>query len=459
MIKKIYKTIDTVTGPLIAADKLRGVGYGEICKVMLADGSERFGEVLKIQGERAIIQVLEGTSGIDTTKASVMPTGEAAKISLTDKMLGRVFNGLGEPIDGLGRIEGEIELSIEGAAINPAARDKPDDFIETGISAIDLLNTITRGQKLPIFSSSGLPANELSMQVVREARLKSGDSQNSNESSSEDSHNDREFAIVFGAMGITFREASFFKESLKSTGALKRTVSFLNLADDSAVERLYTPRVALTTAEYLAFEKGYEVLVILTDMTAYSDALREISNAREEIPGRRSYPGYMYTDLASIYERAGRIIGKPGSVTLMPILTMPEDDITHPIPDLTGYITEGQIVLSRELHQKGIYPPIDVLPSLSRLMNLAIGEGKTRGNHRKVSDELYRSYAKGKEVRRLVSIVGEEGLTETDKKFLQFADAFEKNFIGQGSGRRTIGESFDEAFKLFEMLPGTRLKP
>lgn len=442
MIKKIYKTIDTVTGPLVAADKLRGVGYGEICKIKLADGSERFGEVLKIEGERAIIQVLEGTSGIDTTKASVMPTGEAAKVSLTDKMLGRVFNGLGDPIDGLGKLEEEARVPIEGSAINPAARDKPDDFIETGISAIDLLNTITRGQKLPIFSSSGLPANELSMQVVREARLKS-----------DDSNNEREFAIVFGAMGITFREASFFKESLKSTGALKRTVSFLNLADDSAVERLYTPRVALTTAEYLAFEKGYEVLVILTDMTSYSDALREISNAREEIPGRRSYPGYMYTDLAGIYERAGRIIGKSGSVTLMPILTMPEDDITHPIPDLTGYITEGQIVLSRELHQKGIYPPIDVLPSLSRLMNLAIGEGKTRGNHRKVSDELYRSYAKGKEVRRLVSIVGEEGLTDKDKKFLQFADSFEKIFIGQGEGRRTIDESFEAAFELFKLLP------
>ena len=393
---------------------------------------------------KAVVQIFGDTSGLDADKTSVRFLGETIKLGVSEEMLGRVFTGLGEPGDNGPPIVGEERLDVNGGSINPYARQKPGDFIQTGISAIDCMNTLVRGQKLPIFSGSGLPHNDVAVQIARQAKVLGG-SEN--------------FAVVFAAMGITHEEAGFFMRDFEKTGALGRAVLFLNLANDPSVERLITPRMALTTAEYLAFEKDMQVLVILTDMTNYCEALREVASAREEIPGRRGYPGYMYTDLASIYERAGCIKGKKGTITQLSILSMPGDDITHPIPDLTGYITEGQIVVSRELHRKGVYPPIDVLPCLSRLMNLGIGRGKTREDHRGVADQLYSAYAEGRDLRSLSAVVGEEALTPTDKKYLKFADAFEKEFISQGKYEdRSIETTLEIGWKLLSGLPETELK-
>ncbi|MCX7832200.1 MAG: V-type ATP synthase subunit B [Actinobacteria bacterium] len=442
LIEKQYQTINYVTGPLVFIENVRGAAYNEMVRLILPDGTKRTGQVLECTEDYAVIQVFEGTSGIDTKATKVIFEEEVARINVSEEMLGRIFNGRGEPIDGGPEIVPKARLEITGAPINPFARAQPSDFIQTGISAIDGLNTLVRGQKLPIFSGAGLPANELVAQIIRQATVRGGE----------------EFAIVFAAMGITTREASFFRREFQTTGAINKVVFFLNLADDPTVERLLTPRAALTVAEYLAYERDMHVLVVLSDMTNYCEALREISTAREEVPGRRGYPGYMYTDLATIYERAGRIKGKNGSITQLVILTMPDDDITHPIPDLTGYITEGQIVLSRHLHRRGIYPPIDVLPSLSRLMNLGIGADKTREDHRGVADQLYACYAEGRDLRRLVSIIGEEALTETDRKYLKFADAFEEEFVGQGLENRTIEQTLDKAWELLSMFPKSEMK-
>jgi V/A-type H+-transporting ATPase subunit B len=437
-----YRTLYYVTGPLIFVNNVHGVAYNEMVDIKLPDDSVRTGQVLEVSGDIAVIQVFEGTRGIDIERTTVSFREEAAMIDVSTELLGRVLNGTGKPIDGGAQVMPEARLDITGNPINPYMRDKPADFIETGISAIDGLNTLVRGQKLPIFSGSGLPANELAAQIIRQARVKSGE----------------EFAIVFAAMGITHREAAYFMSQFELTGALERVVFFMNLADDPTVERLLTPKVALTVAEYLAFEKDLQVLVVLSDMTNYCEALREVSTAREEVPGRRGYPGYMYTDLSTIYERAGRIKGRKGSVTQLPILSMPDDDITHPIPDLTGYITEGQIVLSRHLHRRGVFPPIDTLPCLSRLMNLGIGEGKTRDDHRAVANQLYASYAQGRDLRRLVAIVGEEALSDTDRRYLRFADDFEKSIVGQGDTGRTIEETLDLGWELMSGLPMGELK-
>lgn len=442
LIQKDYRTINNIAGPLLFLENVRGVSFGEMVDIVSGDGTKKTGQVLESSEGYAVVQVFEGTEGIDVAKTRVRFREEVAKIDVSVDMLGRVLNGRGEPIDGGPPILPEARLEVTGAPLNPFAREKPADFIQTGISAIDGLNTLVRGQKLPIFSGSGLPANELCAQIVRQAKVKSGE----------------EFAIVLAAMGITHREASFFRWDFERTGALERVVFFMNLADDPTIERILTPRCALTVAEFLAFEHDMHVLVILTDMTNYCEALREISTAREEVPGRRGYPGYMYTDLATIYERAGRVKGKKGSITQLVILTMPDDDITHPIPDLTGYITEGQIVLSRHLHRRGIYPPIDVLPSLSRLMNLGIGEGKTREDHRNVADQLYASYARGRDLRRLVSIIGEEALSETDRKYLKFADDFEAQYVSQGNVDREIENTFEISWDLMSMLPRDELK-
>jgi len=437
-----YRTLEYVTGPLIFVHNVHNVAYNEMVSIAMPDGSKRTGQVLEINEDIAVIQVFEGTRGIDVDKTTVRFLEEVAKVEVAPELLGRILNGTGKPIDGGAPVIPEKRLDITGSPINPYRRDQPADFIETGVSAIDGLNTLVRGQKLPIFSGSGLPANDLAAQIIRQARVGSGE----------------EFAIVFGAMGITHREAAFFMQQFEDTGALERVVFFMNLADDPTVERLLTPKVALTVAEYLAFEKGMQVLVVLTDMTNYCEALREVSTAREEVPGRRGYPGYMYTDLSMIYERAGRIKGNKGSVTQLPILSMPDDDITHPIPDLTGYITEGQIVLSRQLHRRGVYPPIDVLPCLSRLMNLGIGEGKTREDHRAVANQLYAAYAQGRDLRRLVAIVGEEALSDTDRRYLRFADDFEKTIIGQGQEGRSIEDTLSVSWELLAGLPIGELK-
>jgi len=437
-----YKTIHDVSGPLVFVEKVRGVSFGEMVEVESGDGRVRNGQVIELNGDLAVVQVFGTTRGLDVENSKIRFKGEVIKLGVSTGLLGRVLNGLGEPIDGGGRVFPEKELEVTGSPINPFTRDNPRDFIQTGVSALDGLNTLVRGQKLPIFSGAGLPGNELAAQIVRQAKVLAGE----------------EFAIVFGAMGITRREATFFQNSFAETGALERVSFFMNLAEDPTVERIITPRCALTMAEFLAFDYDMQVLVILTDMTNYCEALREISAAREEVPGRRGYPGYMYTDLASIYERAGRIKGRTGSITQVPILTMPDDDITHPIADLTGYITEGQIVLSRALHRKGIKPPIDVLPCLSRLMNQGIGEGKTRGDHRGVADQLYAFYAEGVDLRRLVAIIGEEALAENDRLYLKFADEFEESFLNQGDENRDIEETLEIGWNLLSMLPSSELK-
>jgi len=438
----------------VFVEGVRTVSMGETVEILLPDGAPRRGQVIEFSDRFAVVQVLDESTGIDVRSTRIRFSGSSARMALSLDLLGRRFDGAGTPIDGLPPVVPESWKTIAGTPINPVAREKPSRPIVTGISAIDGLNTLLRGQKLPIFSAAGLPAREIAAQILRQAETGDGERIPSSVRNT--------FAVVFAAMGITFREASAFLQEFDRGDSSGHTVVFLNLADDPTIERLLTPRFALTAAEYLAFDHGFDVLVILTDMTGYCDALREIATAREEIPGRRSYPGYMYTDLASIYERAGCIRGRPGSVTQLPILTMPDDDITHPVPDLTGYITEGQIVLSRDLHRNNIYPPIDVLPSLSRLMNLGIGAGKTREDHRGLADQLYAFYARGRELRRLETIVGEEGLLESDRRLRQFADAFEREFVGQGALGRSLEETLKEGWKLLRRLPKeqlTRLRP
>ena len=444
MKTKEYKTVREVAGPLLIVEGVEGVAFGEVVEIKTPQGEKRLGQVLESSKDIAIIQVFEGTRGIDTKETSVRFTGEIMRIAVSREMVGRFFDGLGRPIDGGPEIISETKLSITGAPINPTARAYPNEFIQTGISTIDGMNTLVRGQKLPIFSGSGMSHNELAAQIARQARVLS----------SEES-----FSVVFAAMGITHEESDFFIKDFERTGAIERIVAFMNLADDPAIERIITPRMALTAAEYLAFECDMHVLVILTDMTNYCEALREIAAAREEVPGRRGYPGYMYTDLSTHYERAGRVRGKSGSITQIPILSMPDDDITHPIPDLTGYITEGQFVLTRELHNKGIYPSVDVLPSLSRLMNEGIGEGRTRADHLGVSDQCYSAYAEGRDIRSLVAVVGEEALTERDKMYLEFADKFEKEFVTQSPDEnRTLEDTLNLGWKLLSILPEGELK-
>jgi len=439
---KEYRTITKIAGPLVFVEKTEPIAYQELVNVVLSDGTIKRGQVLDTSDDLVVVQIFETTTGIGRD-SGVRFTGETIKMPVGREMLGRILSGGGKPIDGGPEIVPEKRLDITGAAINPYARGMPADFIQTGISTIDGTNTLVRGQKLPIFSGAGLPHNNVALQIARQAKVPG-----STES----------FAVVFAAMGITKEEANYFMQDFERTGALERAVVFLNLADDPAVERIITPRLALTTAEYLAFELGMHVLVILTDMTNYCEALRQIGAAREEVPGRRGYPGYMYTDLACIYERAGMIKGQKGSVTQIPILTMPGDDITHPIPDLTGYITEGQIVVNRELHRKGIYPPINVLPSLSRLMNLGIGKGHTREDHKKVSDQMYAGYAEGNDLRGLVAIVGKDALSERDRGLLEFADHFENRFVRQGYDEdRTIEDTLDLGWDLLSTLPVEQL--
>lgn len=436
-VPKEYKTISQIAGPLVFVKKTEPVGFKEIVSVRLSDGTMKRGEVLDTSNDIVIVQIFEGTTGIDRA-AAVRFLGETMKMPVSKEMLGRVLSGAGEPLDGGARIVPEKELNIVGAAINPWARDSPADFIQTGISTIDGMNTLVRGQKLPIFSASGLPHNEIALQIARQAKVLG--------------END-EFAVVFIALGITNEEKQMFMTEFERTGALKNAVVFLNLADDPAVERIVTPRLGLTTAEYMAFELDMQVLVIMTDVTNYCEALRQVGAAREEVPGRRGYPGYMYTDLAELYERAGRIKDKKGSITQIPILSMPGDDITHPIPDLSGYITEGQIVLSRELHRNGIYPPVNVSSSLSRLMNSGVGKGKTREDHKAVSDQLYASYAEGKDLRGLVAIVGKDSLSAKDRKLLDFADLFEDRVVRQGIDEdRSIERSLDISWEILREL-------
>ena len=441
LITREFQTVKYVSGSLIFLEAVKKVALFEMVEVLMPDGTKRRGQIIMASDKYSIIQVLEGTAGLDTHYTKIKLLGDVARIPVAPNMLGRIFNGIGDPIDGLPPVVPEKELSVMGLPVNPVAREMASDFIQTGISAIDCLTTLVRGQKLPIFSGAGLPANEIAAQIVRQAKVSTGEP----------------FAIVFCAIGLTDMEASFFMRSFEENLAMERTVVFMNLADDPTIERLLTPRLALATAEYLAFEKDMHILVILTDMTNYCEALREIGSAREEIPGRRGYPGYMYTDLAMLFERAGRIKGGKGSITQIPILSMPDDDITHPVPDLSGYITEGQILLSRVMHSKGIYPPIDRLPSLSRLMGLGIGEGKTREDHRSVADQVYAFYSRGREVSRIVSIVGEEGLTDRDKRFLAFSEEFEKNFVGQGMTERSIEETLELGWRLLSMIPKSEL--
>ncbi len=443
MIKE-YNTISRVEGPLITVEGIGDAKYRELVEVELGSGEIRRGEVLMTSEGRALIQLFEGSTGIDVRKSKVRFLGKVIEFPVSPDILGRVFNGSGKPIDGGPEIIADKRLDINGNPINPYSRDYPTDFIQTGISAIDLMNTLVRGQKLPIFSGSGLPHAQLAAQIARQSKVLG---------------KEESFAVVFGAMGITFEEASFFINDFQKTGAIKRAVLFINLADDPVIERIITPRIALTAAEYLAFDLDMHVLVILTDFTNYCEALREVSAARKEVPGRRGYPGYLYTDLATMYERAGRIKNKKGSITQIPILTMPEDDKTHPIPDLTGYITEGQIILSRSLHRQGIYPPIDVLPSLSRLKDKGIGPGKTREDHANVMNQLFASYARGKEAKELAIILGEAALSEVDKKFVKFADEFEDKFVRQGQNEnRSIEETLKIGWELLTILPRTELK-
>nr|WP_269205550.1 V-type ATP synthase subunit B [Clostridium botulinum] len=441
---KEYKTVREVVGPLMLVDGTRGVTYDELVEIELQTGELRHGKVLEISEDKALIQLFEGSTGINLKDTKTRFLGRPLEIGLSEDMLGRVFDGLGRPKDGGPKIIPEEKRDINGEPLNPFSRDYPSEFIQTGVSAIDGLNTLVRGQKLPVFSGSGLPHAELAAQIARQARVLGSNSK---------------FAVVFAAMGITFEEAQFFIEDFTKTGSIDRTVLFMNLANDPAVERIATPRIALTTAEFLAYEKGMHVLVIMTDMTNYAEALREVSAARKEVPGRRGYPGYLYTDLSTLYERAGRVKGKPGSITQIPILTMPEDDKTHPIPDLTGYITEGQIILSRELYKKGIMPPIDVLPSLSRLKDKGIGQGKTREDHADTMNQLFAGYAQGKQAKELAVILGESALSETDRAYAKFADAFEKEYVSQGfNTNRTIEDTLNLGWKLLRILPRVELK-
>lgn len=439
-----YRTIEEVAGPLMLVRGVSGVTYNELGEIELANGEKRRCKVLEIDGSNALVQLFESSTGINPATSKVRFSGRAMELGVSPDMLSRVFDGLGRPIDEGPEILPEKRMDINGLPMNPAARNYPQEFIQTGVSAIDGLNTLVRGQKLPIFSASGLPHAQLAAQIARQAKVRGTDEQ---------------FAVVFAALGITYEEADYFIQSFKETGAIDRTVLFVNLANDPAVERIATPRMALTAAEYLAFEQDMHVLVIMTDITNYADALREVSAARKEVPSRRGYPGYMYTDLATLYERAGRQRGKKGSITMIPILTMPEDDKTHPIPDLTGYITEGQIILSRELYRKNIAPPIDVLPSLSRLKDKGIGAGKTREDHADTMNQLFSAYARGKDAKELMVILGEAALTEIDKKYARFADAFEKEYVSQGySNNRDIEETLSIGWKLLRILPRSELK-
>ena len=444
MMKKEYKTIKEIVGPLMLVDSVENVKYDELVEVQQPDGRLRLGRVLEAKGNTALVQLFENAQGLQISQSKARFLGHSLELGVSPEMLGRVFNGLGRPIDGGSAIIPQERLNINGTPINPAARDYPAEFIQTGVSAIDGLNTLVRGQKLPIFSASGLPHARLAAQIARQAKVRG---------------TEEPFAVVFAAIGITFEEAEFFVEDFKRTGAIERSVLFMNLANDPAVERISTPRMAITCAEYLAYTLGMHVLVIMTDITNYAEALREVSAARKEVPGRRGYPGYLYTDLASLYERAGRINGKKGSITQIPILTMPEDDKTHPIPDLTGYITEGQIILSRELYMKGITPPIDVLPSLSRLKNKGIGKGKTREDHADTMNQLFSAYARGKQAKELAVVLGESALSEMDKRYAAFSTAFEEEYVSQGyQNDRSIEQTLAIGWKLLGMLPRTELK-
>lgn len=441
---KEYRTIQEVAGPLMLVKDVDHATYNEIGEIELASGGIRRCRVLEVNNTDVLVQLFENSAGINLQNSKVRFLGRGIELGVSEDMLGRVFDGMGNPIDGGPEIIPEKRIDINGVPMNPAARDYPSEFIETGVSAIDGLNTLVRGQKLPIFSGSGLPHANLAAQIARQAKVKG---------------KDEKFAVVFAAMGITFEEADFFKQEFIKTGAMERTVLFVNLANDPAIERIATPKMALTAAEYLAFDRGMHVLVIMTDITNYADALREISAARKEVPGRRGYPGYMYTDLATLYERAGRLKGKDGSITLIPILTMPEDDKTHPIPDLTGYITEGQIILSRDLYRKNIEPPINVLPSLSRLKDKGIGEGKTRSDHANTMNQLFAAYARGKDAKELMSILGEAALSDIDKLYAEFAERFEKEYVSQGYySDRSIEETLDIGWELLSILPKSELK-
>ncbi len=441
---KEYRSVREVVGPLMMVEGVEGVKYEELVDIKMQTGETRRGRVLEINGDKAMVQIFEGSSGINLPNTTVRFLGHPLELGVSQDMIGRVFDGLGNPIDDGPKIMAEKRVDINGSPINPVSRDYPSEFIQTGISCIDGLNTLVRGQKLPIFSGSGLPHNNVAAQIARQARVLG---------------KDEKFAVVFAAMGITFEEAQFFIDNLTETGAIDRSVLFVNLADDPAIERIATPKMALTCAEYLAFEKGMQVLVILTDMTNYAEALREVSAARKEVPGRRGYPGYLYTDLAGIYERAGKIKGKPGSITQIPILTMPEDDITHPIPDLTGYITEGQIILSRELYKKGLQPPINIVPSLSRLKDKGIGDGKTREDHADTMNQIYAGYTSGISARELAVILGESALSDADKAFAKFAEAFDAEYVNQGyDNNRSITDTLDLGWKLLSIIPRGELK-
>ena len=441
---KEYKTIREVVGPLMVVEGVEGVKYNELVDIVNSNGELRRGKVLEINRDKAVVQLFENSQGLQIQGAKARFLGHSQELAVSEDMLGRVFDGMGNPRDGGAAIIPEKKMDINGEPINPAARDYPNEFIQTGISAIDGLNTLVRGQKLPVFSMSGLPHAELAAQIARQAKVRSGDCK---------------FAVVFAAIGITFEEAQYFVDDFKRTGAIERTVLFTNLANDPAVERISTPRMALTCAEYLAFEKGMHVLVIMTDITNYAEALREVSAARREVPGRRGYPGYLYTDLASLYERAGRIRGREGSITQIPILTMPEDDKTHPIPDLTGYITEGQIILSRDLYKRGINPPVDVLPSLSRLKDKGIGKNKTREDHADTMNQLFAAYARGKESKELSAILGEAALSDVDKLYAKFAEAFEEKYVSQGfTTERKIEDTLELGWELLKILPKGELK-
>lgn len=441
---KEYRTIQEVSGPLMIVRDVENVTYNELGEIELANGETRRCRVLEVDGTNAVVQLFESSTGINLEESKVRFSGRQMELGVSEDMLGRVFDGLGRPIDGGPEIIPDKRLDVNGAPMNPAARAFPAEFIQTGISAIDGLNTLVRGQKLPIFSASGLPHMNLAAQIARQAKVLG---------------KDENFAVVFAALGITFEESNYFVESFRESGALARTVMFSNLANDPAVERIATPKMALTAAEYLAFEKDMHVLVILTDITNYADALREVSAARKEVPGRRGYPGYLYTDLATMYERAGRQLGKTGSITMIPILTMPEDDKTHPIPDLTGYITEGQIILSRDLYRKGLQPPVDVLPSLSRLKDKGIGEGKTRKDHKNTMNQLFAAYSRGKDAKELMTILGEAALTDIDLLYAKFADEFEKKYVSQGyDNDRSIEETLDIGWELLRLLPRSELK-